>query len=111
MSEHRIDDLPLAGDVRFVFLGDHALAADLRGADALRGWLRDLFTRFPRLRFEPEATVVEGGPWSMRIATRYVAVQDGQPVYRGCTFQRVVWGKLAEERILPDTQMIAAALS
>ncbi len=48
----------------------------------------------------------------MRIATRYVAVQDGQPVYRGCTFQRVVWGgKLAEERILPDTQMIAAALS
>lgn len=96
--------------MHFVFLGEHPLAADLRGADALRAWLRDLFRRFPRLRFEPEESVVEGGPWSTRIATRYTAVQDGQPVYRSCTFQRVVWGRLAEERVLPDTQMIAAAV-
>jgi hypothetical protein len=111
LSEHCIENLPLTDDVRFVFLGDHALAADLCGADALRGWLRELFTRFPRLRFEPEATIVEGGPWALRIATRYTATQDGEAVYRGCTFQRVVWGRLAEERIQPDTQMIAAALA
>ena len=54
LSGHRVDDLPLADDVHFVFLGDHELAADLRGAEALRGWLRELFTRFPRLRFEME---------------------------------------------------------
>jgi hypothetical protein len=100
LSDHRIDELPLADDVHFVFVGDDALAADLHGADALRGWLRDLFTRYPRLRFEPEEILVQGGPWSIRIATRYTATQDGQVVYRGAQFARVVWGKLAEERIL-----------
>jgi hypothetical protein len=53
---------------------------------------------------------VAGGPWSTRLATRYNATQDGELVYRGVQFARVVWGKLAEETIQPDTQMIAAAL-
>lgn len=111
LSDQRVDELPLADDVHFVFLGDHELAADLRGAEALRGWLRELFTRFPRLRFEMQDIVTEGGPWSTRVATRYTATQDGEPVYRGVQFARVVWGKLAEERIQPDTQMLAAALA
>ena len=33
LSDHRVDDLPLADDVHFVFLGDHALAVDLHGAE------------------------------------------------------------------------------
>jgi hypothetical protein len=111
LSEHRLDDLPLADDVHFVFFGDHPLAVDLHGADALRGWLRDLFDRFPRLRFEPEEMIIEGGPWSTRVATRYVATQDGVLIYRGAQFARIVWGKLAEERIQPDTQSLIAALS
>jgi hypothetical protein len=32
-------------------------------------------------------------------------------VYRGVNFGRVVWGKIVEERILPDTQALAAALA
>jgi ketosteroid isomerase-like protein len=100
LSDHRLDDLPLADDVHFVFLGDDTLSADLRGADALRGWLRDLFARYPRLRFEPEDMVVRGGPWSVRLATRYTATQDGDVVYRGAQFARIVWGKLVEEHIL-----------
>jgi hypothetical protein len=50
------------------------------------------------------------GRWSTRLATRYVTTQDGRVVYRGTALQRVVWGKLAEQRILPDTQAPAAAL-
>ena len=111
LSEHRVDDLPLAADVHFVFLGDHELATDLRGPEALRGWLSDLFERFPRLRFEPEDVVVEGGPWSTRLATRYNATQDGQLIYRAVQFARIRWGKLAEETIQPDTQLVAAALA
>ena len=110
LSDHRVADLPIADDVHFVFLGDHALAADLYGADALRGWLNELFTRFPRLRFEVEDMISEGGPWSTRVATRYDAIQDGQLVYRGVSFARIVWGKVAEERIQPDTLLLAAAL-
>jgi ketosteroid isomerase-like protein len=111
LSDHRVDELPLADDIHFVFRGDHALAADLHGAEAVRSWLRDLFTRFPRLRFEVEDMIVAGGPWSTRVATRYAATQDGQLVYRGAQFARIVWGKLAEETIQPDTQLLIAALS
>lgn len=112
LSDQRIDELPLADDVRFVYLGDHPLAADLQGADAERAWLRDeLFRRLPGLRFEVEDMIIEGGPWSTRVATRYAAIRNGQVVYRGTNFGRIVWGKIVEERILPDTQALAAALA
>ncbi|MED5811095.1 nuclear transport factor 2 family protein [Mycolicibacterium sp. 050232] len=111
LSDQRIDEIPLADDVHFQYLGDHALAVDLRGADAEREWLRDrLFRQFPDLRFEVEAMVIEGGPWSTRIATSYAATRQGQIVYRGVNIGRVVWGKIVEERILPDTQALAVAL-
>lgn len=112
LSDQRIDELPLASDVHFVYLGDHPLAADLHGADAERAWLRDeLFGRLPGLRFEVEDMVIEGGPWSTRVAIRYAAIREGQLVYRGINFARVVWGKIVEETILPDTQALAAALA
>ena len=111
LSDHRVDDLPLTDDVHFVFLGDHELAVDLRGAEALRDWLRALFVHFPRLRFEPEDVIVQGGPWSTRVATRYNATQDGELVYRAVQFARITWGKLAEETIQPDTQLLVAALA
>ncbi len=111
LSPQHIDELPLADDVHFVFLGDHPLAADLRGAEALRAWLRELFLRLPGLRFEVEDVVVEGAPWSTRTANRYAAMRDGEVVYRGITFQRIVWGKLVEEVVLPDTKALAAALN
>ena len=112
LSDQRIDEIPMAADVHFVYLGDHALATDLRGADAMRSWLRDeLFRRLPGLRFDVEEILVEGGPWSTRLATRYAARRDGQLVYRGVQFTHIVWGKLVEERVLPDTKALAAALS
>ena len=66
--------------------------------------------RLPNLRFEVEDMIIEGGPWSTRVATRYAATRNGKVVYRGTNFGRVVWGKVVEERILPDTQALAAAL-
>jgi hypothetical protein len=112
LSDQRIDEIPLADDVHFVHLGDHQLAADLHGAEAERAWLRDeLFRLLPNLRFEVEDMIIEGGPWSTRIATRYAATRNGNVVYRGTNFGRVVWGKVVEERILPDTQALTIALA
>lgn len=54
--------------------------------------------------------LVEGGPWSTRMATRYAAKRDGKLVFRGVQFTRIVWGKLVEERVLPDTKALSAAL-
>jgi ketosteroid isomerase-like protein len=93
LSDQRIDEIPLADDVHFVYLGDHSLATDRRGAEAEREWLRELFRRLPGLRFEVEDMIVEGGPWSTRVATRYAALQNGQVVYRGVNFGRVVLGQ------------------
>lgn len=101
----------MADDMHFVFLGDHPLSADIRGAEAIRKWLREeLFRRLPNLRFVVEETLVEGGPWSTRVAIRYHTERSGQVVYRGSYFGRIVWGKVVEETILPDTKALAAAL-
>lgn len=111
LSDQRIDEIPIADDVHFVYLGDHPLATELHGADAMRDWLRnELFRRLPGLRFEVEDILVEGGPWSTRMATRYAAKRNGELVYRGVQFTRIVWGKLVEERVLPDTCALSAAL-
>ena len=111
LSDQRIDEIPLADNIHFVYLGDHPLAADLHSAGAQRAWLRgELFRRLPGLRFEVEDMIVEGGPWSTRVATRYAAVRNGKLVYSGAQFTRIVWGKVVEERVLPDTQALAAAL-
>jgi hypothetical protein len=97
--------------VHFIYLGDHPLATELHGADAMRDWLRnELFRRLPGLRFEVEEILVEGGPWSTRMATRYAATRDGELVYRGVQFTRIVWGKLVEELVLPDPKALSAAL-
>jgi ketosteroid isomerase-like protein len=97
LSEQRFDETPLADDMHFVFLGDHPLSADLRGAETVRRWLRDeLLGRLPNLRFVVEETIVEGGPWSTRVATRYHTERDGRLVYRGVYFGRIVWGKVVE---------------
>lgn len=110
LSDQRIDEIPLAANVRFVYLGDHELAADLVGADEEREWLREFFRRLPGVRLEVEDMVIEGGPWSTRVATRYAAIRDGHVVYRGVNFGRIVWGKVVEEKILPDAKALAAAL-
>jgi hypothetical protein len=44
------------------------------------------------------------------MATRYAAKRDGKLVYRGVQFTRIAWGKLVEERVLPDPKALSAAL-
>jgi len=56
--------------------------------------------RLPTVTWSHSA-LVEGGPWSTRVATRYHTEQDGRLVYRGVYFGRIVWGKVVEEIILP----------
>src|ERR1700749_2304956 len=98
LSEQRFDETPLADDMHFVFLGDHPLSADITGADGVRHWLGDeLLPCLANLRLLVDEPLVEGGPWSTRIATRYHTEQDGRLVYRGVYFGRVVWGKVVEE--------------
>ena len=107
LSPEGIDSLPLADDVRFSYPGDHALAVELTSADELRTWLHALFERFPGLGFEVHEVVVDGPPWSLHTATRYVAVQNGNTLYQGTQFTHIRWGKIVREHVLPDTQAVS----
>lgn len=101
LSDHELDKLPLAADMRFTWSGDPDLAADLHGANELRSWLRDrLFVKYPRLRFEIDDIFLCGPPWDVRGATRYRAVQDGEVAYHGIQLTRLRRGKVVEERII-----------
>ena len=47
LSDQRIDEIPLADGVHFVYLGNHALAADLHGAEAnAHGCVTNSFAAF-----------------------------------------------------------------
>jgi ketosteroid isomerase-like protein len=80
---------------------------EAHSAQECRDWLRALFERFPGLRFEVEEVVIGGPPWALQTANRYAAVQDSRTLYRGAQFTRVRWGRIVEERVLPDTQALA----
>ena len=107
LSAGEPDALPLAENMRFSYVGDHALAVELHSAQELRAWLRALFERFPGLRFDIAEVVVSGPPWSLRTATRYAAVRDGRVLYHGAQFTQIRWGRVVEEHVLPDTQAVA----
>jgi ketosteroid isomerase-like protein len=109
LSPRDIDTLPLADNIHFTYLGDHALAIEAHSADEVRAWLREqLFGRIPGLRFEVQDLLVDGPPWATRAAIRYRALDGDKLVYRGVSFVRMSWARIVEERVLPDTQAVAA---
>lgn len=109
LSLRSVDALPLAEDMSFSYHGDHALAIEADSAEQVRAWLRgELFRRLPGLRFEALDVLVDGPPWAMRAAIRYRALDGDELAYRGTSFVRMSWGRIVEERVLPDTQAVAA---
>jgi ketosteroid isomerase-like protein len=103
-----------APDIRFRFVGDTALGADLRGAAAFEEWFRRATERLPGLRFAVRDVVVSGWPWATRVAVRLdisAPLPDGT-TYRneGAQFVRLRWGRLVDDWVLEDTQRLAAVL-
>ena len=67
-----------------------------------------------RIEFEVRDVVVAGSPCNIRLATRFtarVATADGRCfVNHGMQYARIRWGKVREDHIYPDTQLVAEAL-
>jgi ketosteroid isomerase-like protein len=98
----------------FVFAGTHELGGERRGAAAVREVFQQIFARFPDLRLEPQAIIVNGAPWDTKVAVLFVVratLSDGHP-YRneGMQFLRLRWGRVVEDRLYEDTQKLAATL-
>jgi ketosteroid isomerase-like protein len=97
----------------FEFAGSHELGGERRGVTAIRPVFERIFDRFPDLRLEPHAIVVNGMPWNTTVAVRFRvrATVNGEPyANEGVQFLRLSWGRVVEDRLYEDTQKLATAL-
>lgn len=101
-------------DAVFSFPGEHRLGGERRGPQAIRAWFDETRRLFPDFRVEPRTILVQGGPRRTRVATQfdvYATFPDGAP-YRNTGMQllELRWGRVRQDRLFEDTQLIAAAL-
>jgi ketosteroid isomerase-like protein len=113
----REDSEPLlrsfAEDACLQYGGRHGLAGEYRSKPAITSWFSRMWELFT-IEFEVHDVVVGGPPWNTRIATRFTAhltTADGSRfVNHGMQYARIRWGKVREDHIYPDTQLVAEAL-
>jgi ketosteroid isomerase-like protein len=103
-----------ADDAVFAFPGEHAMAGERRGHAAIRDWFEETRRLFPDFRLVAKTIIVEGGPWRTRVGTRFevfATFPDGSP-YRneGMQFLEIRWGRIRQDRLFEDTQIVADAL-
>lgn len=116
LSSGQLDALTgqFASDAVFSFPGEHRLGGERRGPQAIREWFVETLRLFPDFEVQPRTILVQGGPWRTRVATRFdvlATFPDGAP-YRneGMQLLELRWGRIHEDRLFEDTQLIAAAL-
>ncbi len=103
-----------APDVHFTFVGHHALTADFHSREGAREWFQRLHQIFPGFQIEARRMIVTGMPWNT-LATVQFAVQaplpGGAPYgNQGVQIVRIVWGRVVEDYLIEDTQLLAEAL-
>lgn len=104
-----------APDLRFRFLGDTPLGADLRGPEAFRDWFARFDRLLPGLRLELVDVVSSGPPWRTKVAVQLRVsgtLADGSG-YRNTAMQWLTlrWGRLVEDLVLEDTLTLHRALA
>jgi ketosteroid isomerase-like protein len=103
-----------ASDLRFRFVGDTALGADVRGQQAFRAWFARFAEQFPGLRLQLVDVVAGGWPWKTKVAARLQVtgmLEDGT-AYRNIAMQWVTlrWGRMVDDIVVEDTLKLDAAL-
>lgn len=103
-----------APTMRFHFVGDTALGAEVRGREAFRAWFARFDEHLPGVRLRLVDVVVGGWPWNTTVAARLRvtgALDDGTP-YENHAMQwaRLRWGRLVDDVVLEDTLTLDAAL-
>jgi ketosteroid isomerase-like protein len=96
-----------APDMRFRFVGDTPMGADLRGREAFADWFERFERTFPGLRLTLQDVVVQGPPWNTSVVTRLTVrgtLADGS-AYENEAMQwvRLRWGRMVEDTVLEDT--------
>jgi ketosteroid isomerase-like protein len=104
-----------APDIRFRFVGDTALGADVRGRRAFRAWFEKFNELLPGLRLSLVDVVVGGWPWDTTLVVQLRVtgtLPDGTP-YENLAIQwaKLRWGRLVDDLVLEDTLKLNSALA
>jgi ketosteroid isomerase-like protein len=101
-------------DAHFHYAGEHALGGDHHPKPAIESWFSMAWATFD-FDFEVHDVLVMGTPWRTRVATRFTArvtAHDGREFVNPCMQYAVIrWGRVSEDRIYPDTQLVAHAVA
>lgn len=104
-----------APDAVLEFPGDHPLSGSFQGVEAIREWFARLYASFPDFRIQPGTILVNGYPWDTVVAARFTVtatLPSGRAyVNRGMQFLRLRWGRVIEDVLYEDTQLLAEALA
>jgi ketosteroid isomerase-like protein len=103
-----------APNVHFTFAGEHALAADFHSRETVRQWFHRLHRIFPGFRIEPRRIILNGFPWNTVAAVQFVVeapLPDGTRYQNyGVQIVRIVWGRVVEDHLVEDSQLLADTL-
>jgi ketosteroid isomerase-like protein len=103
-----------APDIHFTFVGQHAMGADFHNRDTVRQWFHRLHRIFPGFKIVPDRIIVSGFPWNTNAAVQFTVsdtLPDGsQYINRGTQFVRIVWGRVVEDHLLDDSQLMVQTL-
>lgn len=98
-----------APGARLVFPGDSSFATDTRDRAEIEAWFRRFVSFGPN--FEVHDVVVSGPPWNMRAGVRFTdrMTPPGGGSYEndGMQYLRLRWGRVTEDRVHLDTQLVA----
>jgi ketosteroid isomerase-like protein len=101
-----------ARDAVLRFPGDHVLGGEFRGRAEIRGWFERAWGMLD-VKLDVQDVVVSGWPWRTRVATRFtgrITTSDGKVFHnRGMQYARLRWGRVVEDELYEDTQVLAAA--
>lgn len=113
-GDYRLAVAQAAPDLRFRFVGDSALGADLRGRDEFERWFRDAGEKLPGLLLRPTEIVVKGWPWNTTVIVRLAVsatLADGSAyTNEGVQWVRIRWGRMVDDYVLEDTARLEDGL-
>jgi ketosteroid isomerase-like protein len=95
----------MADDVRFVFPGTSAFAADITGKVEIERWLRRFVAMRPR--YEILDVMVSGPPWNTRVGVRMRDRIGDDYSNEGMHYLLMRWGQVVYDRVFIDTEAVS----
>jgi ketosteroid isomerase-like protein len=103
-----------ARDAVFEFQGDTPFGGERFGPAGVRAWFEQVATEFGRLQLTAHDVAVSGAPWNMTVIVRFTDRYhlSGEHTLENSGFQylRLRWGKVKEDRILVNLDVVRHAL-